>query len=375
MNPSVRSLITVDLDAVRANVLRFRGVLGTTKLCAVVKADAYGHGALEVGRAASEAGAAVLAVATIDEAFELRDGGYYGPLLVMGPLSAPDEMVALASVGAEFSLVTRDMVEMLALTGHTPAPLRLHLKVDTGMNRLGVHPAELTAVLGAVGRHPDAELCGIMTHFACAGEDPDCVQDQLRVFNECVAVVKPAWPDAVVHAANSAATLHHPDTHLDMVRCGVALYGLSPFQTSPDDDGLRPALTWTSTVAAVKAIEPGAGAGYGHTYRAGAEGRLALIPLGYADGLRRSLGNRGHVLIAGRRQPMVGRISMDSFLVALDKDLDVKAGDPVTLLGQDGDARIPVEEMAALLDTINYEVTCGLDLRRAHRAFVGPAQE
>jgi alanine racemase len=197
----------------------------------------------------------------------------------------------------------------------------------------------------------------------------------LRVFTACIARVKAAWPGAIVHAANSAAVLRHPDAHLDMARCGIALYGLSPFQTSSEEDGLRPALTWTSTVAAVKPIDPGAAAGYGHTYRAEGTGRLALVPLGYADGLRRSLGNRGQVLVAGRRQPIVGRVSMDSFLVALDDDLAVSAGDAVTLLGRDGDARMPVEEMAALLGTINYEVTCSLALRRAHRAFVGTSGE
>ena len=321
------------------------------------------------------AGAAVLAVATIDEAFEVRDGGYYGPLLVMGPLSGPDECVALAAVGAEFSLVTSDMVQMLPQTDQTPAPLRLHVKIDTGMNRLGIHPDELASVLAAVAAHPHAEVTGIMTHFACAGEDPGCVDDQLRAFADCVARVKADWPGALAHAANSAATLRHPDAHLDMTRCGIALYGLSPFQTSPDDDGLRPALTWTSTVAAVKTIVPGAAAGYGHTYRAEHPAVWPWCPLGYADGLRRSLGNRGQVLIGGRRQPIVGRVSMDSFLVALDADIDVAAGDRVTLLGRDGDARLPVEEMAGLVGTINYEVTCSLALRRAHRTFVGLPSE
>lgn len=212
-----------------------------------------------------------------------------------------------------------------------------------------------------------------MTHFAAAGEHPGCVRGQLTRFALCTAKVRAHWPSALVHAANSAACLVHPEARLDMVRCGIAVYGIAPPPGVPGSWGLTPVLSWTSALADLRTIQKGGTAGYGHAFRATRATRIGLVPVGYADGFRRSLGNRGMVLVAGRRQRIVGRIAMDTFMVELDNDLQAELGDQVTLLGSEGDACVSVEEMAALLGTISYEVTCGLSLRRAGRVFLDPA--
>lgn len=370
LDASSRSLVTVDLAAVRANVGRLLSALRPgVRLCAVVKADAYGHGALEVGRAAVEAGAHMLAVVTSAEALELRSRAYSGPLLVMGPLFAPQEAVMLAAEQAEFTLMSLEMLELLQTLPAGPR-YRVHLKIDSGMNRQGIPAERVAQALARLAELPSVEVVGVMTHFACADEDGACVGEQLLGFDQSVALVKAAWPAALAHAANSAATLNYPQSHFDMVRCGIGLYGLSPFQRDPDLDGLRPALSWTSTVAAVKELAGGQAAGYGHTFRTAEATCLALVPLGYADGVRRDLSNRGQVLVGGRRYPMAGRVSMDSFLIDLGPATGVRAGDRVTLIGRDGEERVTMEETAGILGTINYEVACGISLRRATRTFL-----
>jgi alanine racemase len=367
-----RSLLTIDLGAIAANVGRFREVLGPgTSFCAVVKADAYGHGAVEVGRAAVQAGAEYLAVVTSSEALELRDSGYGGPLLVMGPMYATEETAELVRRDVEITVTGLEMAEFAS---RLPAglPAKLHLKIDSGMYRQGVPPPRLAAALDLIELAPGLQVVGVMTHFACADEDPRCANEQIDEFVKAVAQVKTRWPKARVHAANSAATLRHPKAHFDMVRCGIGVYGLSPFQGDPADEGLRPALTWTSVIAGIKRLPRGRGAGYGHTFRLERDTLVGLVPLGYADGLRRSLGNRGSVLVRGRRYPMAGRVSMDSFLVDLGAEIEVRPGDRVTILGRDGSEHVRAEEMAGLLGTINYEVVCGISLRRAARRFVSP---
>jgi alanine racemase len=206
-----------------------------------------------------------------------------------------------------------------------------------------------------------------MTHFAAAPEDPSSVEFQMRRFLPAVEAVKAAYPKAIAHAANSAATMCHPSTHLDMVRCGIAVYGLSPFGGDALAEGLSPVLAWRSVVALVRAVPRGEGVGYGLTWRAASDTHVALVALGYADGVFRALGNTGVVLIGGRRYPMVGRVSMDSFAVEVGPRPAVRAGDRVTLIGCDGDDRITAEEVAKLAGTINYEITCSVSLGRAER--------
>jgi len=370
MTLSPRNVLTVDLDAIQANVRRLRAALRPgTRFCAVMKAEAYGHGGLEVAHAATAAGADCLAVATCGEALQLRTAGYTGDLLTLGPIFSGEECEELAALGVDMALVNEELLAFVQREAGGSHLVRLHLKVDTGMNRQGIPIPEVPRLLDALDRLEGILVTGVMTHLACAGEDEACVHRQLAAFGTVVAQVRARWPHALAHAANSAATLQHPEAHLDMVRCGIAVYGMSPLQTEPEEVGLRPALTWSSVVVAVREFRPGEAVGYGHTYTAAEPGRLALVPVGYADGYRRSLGNCGSVLIRGRRLPIAGRVSMDSFSVLLPPDSPVQPGDRVILVGSDGDERITAEEVARLLGTINYEVTCGISTRRARREF------
>jgi alanine racemase len=372
VNPSPRSLITVDLGAVRRNVAFLRTKLRSgIRFLAAVKADGYGHGMVECARAAMTAGADGVAVATAEEAVTLRDYGFSSRILVMGPLFDLDQYTEMAGRGIEFTIISEHMARMATGLAGTDTRALIHVKVDSGMNRQGLLPAQVSPFLEGLSDGSGVEVVGVMTHFPCAGEDPTSVDRQLERFLPCVRMVKAHWPRALAHAANSAATLYAPQAHLDMVRCGIAVYGLSPGQGDAVAEGLDPALSWTSHVALVKEVPAGEGVGYGHTYRAQNDTEVALVPLGYADGLFRLLGNRGHVLIRGIRYPIAGRISMDSFAVDLGKASGVRVDDKVTLLGVDGPLRVSAENMASWAETINYEVTCNISTARAQRRFVG----
>jgi alanine racemase len=244
------------------------------------------------------------------------------------------------------------------------------VKVDSGMNRQGLLPEAIGAFLDTIRGIPEIELVGVMTHFACVTEDPATVPFQLGRFLPAVERVRREWPGALAHAANSAATVSSRESHLDMVRCGCAVYGLSPWQKDPLAEGLVPVLTWKSQVALVKRVASGEGVGYGHTFRADSPTDVALVPLGYGDGVFRALGNQGEVLINGRRYRVAGRVSMDSFGVDVGTDGRVAVGNAVTLVGADGEERITVEEVAHRLDTINYEITCNIALDRSERVFL-----
>ncbi len=345
----LRAEARIDADAIAANCARLRGVTGTT-LCAVVKADGYGHGALTAARAARRGGAEWLAVATAEEARCLRAGGVDGRVLVMGALSVDELPVA---IGADADVVAW-RTEFLE---RVPDGARVHVKLDTGMGRLGTR--DLGEAL-AVARSAQERglLTGAMTHFATSDDDPDFAREQLAAFRPFLA----ALPDGVVaHAANSAGALGIPESRLDMVRCGIAVYGLDPFQSDPADHGLQPALTLASYVAEVKPIAAGQSAGYGRRYVAERDGLIATVPVGYADGVRRALTNNADVLIGGRRFPLAGTVSMDNVTVAVDDS--VARGDEVVLIGAQGAGRVLAEEWADRLGTINYEITCGISAR------------
>ena len=347
MSQVERALATVDLAAIERNCARL-----PSPLCAVVKADAYGHGVGQVARAARRGGASWLAVATADEARELRDEGADGPILVMGALTA-DELRTAGEAEADIVAWTDEVVQTAR---------RVHVKLDTGMGRLGTKDRE--TALRLAGR---PNVVGLMTHFATADERGDeLFGAQLQAFRGFVQDV--GRDDIVAHAANSAAALRDPESHFDMVRCGIAVYGMDPFQEDPDEHGLEPALTLRSWVAAVRRFEPGDSAGYGRRWSAPEPTWVATVPLGYGDGWRRALTNDCDVLIGGRRHPLVGTVSMDNVTVALGPDTDVRVGDEVVLIGTQGDERILAEEVARRLATINYEITCGLSarVRREH---------
>jgi alanine racemase len=341
----VRAVANIDLGAIERNCARL-----PKPLCAVVKANAYGHGMVPVAEAALVGGAEWLAVATAEEAGELRAGGIGGPLLVMGALTR-DELRTALDADADVVAWTDEVAD---------AAPRVHVKLDTGMSRLGTKDRDLAVRLAA---RPNA--AGLMTHFATADETGDDVfPAQLAEFRDFVAEV--GRDDLLVHAANSAAALRDPESHFDMVRCGVAVYGLDPFQRDPADHGLEPALSLRSWVAAIRRLEPGESAGYGRRWRAEEPTWLATVPIGYGDGWRRGLTNNADVLIRGRRHPLVGAVSMDNVTVAVGSDTDVEVGDEVVLIGPQGDERILAEEVAKRLGTINYEVTTAL-LARVRR--------
>ena len=344
MNAPERALATVELGAIERNCARL-----PKPLCAVVKSDGYGHG--PVAAAALAGGATWLAVAAAGEAAELRRQGVEAPILVMGALTADELRVAVDS-NADVVAWTEEVAE---------AAPRVHVKLDTGMGRLGTKDRELA--LRLAGR-PNA--VGLMTHFATADEPgDDHFPAQLAAFREFVDEV--GRDDLMVHAANSAAALRDPESHFDMVRCGIAIYGMDPFHQEPDAHSLEPALSLLSWVASLRRLDGGESAGYGRRWRAGEPTWLATIPIGYGDGWRRGLTNNADVLIRGRRHPLVGAVSMDNVTVALGADTDVELGDEVVLIGSQGDERILAEEVAQRLGTINYEVTTGL-LPRVRRA-------
>ena len=359
-----RALATVDPAAVSANCATLRaGLAPDVELCAVVKADGYGHGMATCAHAALAGGAGRLAVATAREAAALRRDLPEARIFVMGALS-PDELTLALGAGAEVS-VWREGFRRLVSASVSGPPARVHVKHDSGMGRLGNRdPAEVLRLAAACADDPALELAGVWTHFATADEpETGHFSAQLEAFADVASQARELHPGVLIHAANSAAALSDPASHFDMVRCGIAIYGMDPFGSDPAAHGLTPALTLRSYVADVKRFEAGAGAGYGQAWRASEDTFVAVVPIGYGDGVRRGLSNQGEVLIRGRRRPIAGTISMDNLTVELGPQTDVEPGDEVILIGAQGEERILAEEVAAQLATINYEVTCGISAR------------
>lgn len=368
-----RAVARIDLGAIERNVARLTATLtGGATLCAVVKADGYGHGAVPSAQAALRGGAEVLAVATAAEAMELRSELPDAAILVMGALSA-DELEDALAARAEVALWRdgfRELAgERAAARGFVP---RVHVKYDTGLGRLGERdPEAVVALLDAVAADTRLELSGLWTHLATADEeDGTFMGQQLARFQELADAVAERHPGLELHAANSAATLADPASHFGMVRCGIAIYGLDPFGRDPGEQGLEPALELSSYVADVKRFEPGASAGYGRRWKAASETWVGVLPIGYGDGWRRGLTNAAEALIDGRRYPVVGTVSMDNVTVDLGPETDVASGTEAVLIGERGGERILAEELAATLDTINYEITCGIS-QRVPREYAG----
>ncbi len=361
LTPGVLAEAVVDLRAIQHNVRVLCEHAGSAQVMAVVKADGYGHGAVEVARAALAAGAAELGVATISEALALRAAGITAPILAwlhppgidFGPALEADVQIAVSSA--------RQLDELLGAVRRTGCTAEITLKVDTGLNRNGVplsqYPSMLTA-LGPVIAEGAIRLRGLMSHMVYADQPNNPINNlQAQRFTDIVALTRDKRvPFDVAHLSNSSATMSRPDLAFDIVRPGIALYGLSPVPAL-GDMGLIPAMTVKCTVALVKSIHAGEGVSYGHTWIAEQDTTVALMPIGYADGVFRSLGGRLEVLINGRRRPGVGRICMDQFLVDLGPGhVDVSDGDEAILFGPGTDGEPTAQEWADLLDTIHYEV-------------------
>ena len=366
-----RAFARIDLEAIRANCARLKTELGERpELCAVVKADGYGHGADDCAAAALAGGADRLAVATAVEAEQIGRRFPHVPLLTMGALGVAEVDVALEA-GSELAVWREGFRRFLADRARAHGrPARVHIKHDSGMGRLGTaDPAEVLALARACAADPDLELAGVWTHLATADEpDSAFFGEQLDRFEPVAAAVKSEFPAAIAHAANSAAVFRDARSHLDMARCGVAIYGLDPFQGDPAERGLVPALSLRSYVADVKRFAPGASAGYGRTWTAAGETWVGVVPLGYGDGVRRALSNNAEVLVGGRRYPLVGTVSMDNITIDLGAETEVEPGDEAVLIGSQGEEEIRAEELAARLETINYEVTCAISPRVPRRA-------
>ena len=354
-----RTWAEIDLGAVRHNVRALKRRAAGARLMAVVKADAYGHGSVEVARAAVGAGADSLAVVTLEEGAELRQAGLSVPILVFTDL--PADRLPLA---AEHRLaVTAHSVPSSRRIAASSPDLDVHLKVNTGMNRWGVEPLEVGEARKLLG----SRLAGVYTHFASADSDAGATGRQISVFEKVLAAHP--FGDVLVHASNSAATLWHPEARYDSVRPGVAVYGLHPTgdQGDPLDEDLRPAMALKSYVAAVRRLGTGDGVSYGLTFRAGAPMFAATVPVGYAEGYRRALSGRAEALIRGQRRPLLGRVTMDASVFGADGGVEV--GDEVVLLGGQGEDRVGAEELGSLAGTINYEVTTGINPRRVERSY------
>jgi alanine racemase len=359
----VRALARINLAAIERNVRRLRAPLPPrTEMCVVVKADGYGHGAVQVARAAQAAGAAWMAVASAQEAAELRQAGIEGPVLVMGALSA-DELPVALDAGADVVAWTEGFVADVerAVGG---SPVGVHVKLDTGMGRFGTRDLVLAlAVAEGVAASPALTLRGAMTHLATADCDQEFMTSQLEAFQPFADAVRARWPDTLVHAANSAAVLTAPHSYFDLVRCGLAVYGCDPMGGPPEEQQLDPALELVSYVAAIKPAQPGDSIGYGRTFIAPEATRVATVPIGYADGVVRALSNDCDVLIGGRRYPVVGTISMDNLTVDLGQQGDVGVGEEVTIIGANGGERQTAEDLARRLGTISWEILCGVSAR------------
>ena len=359
-----RSVARIDLAAIRHNVRVLAAAAGRAETLAAIKANAYGHGSVPVARAALAGGASRLGLATVGEIEELRAAGVEAPMIMWGPMIG-EEWRRAAATGCEVAVWNPDGVRAAAAAGIA----HVHLKLDTGMGRLGARPDAVAALAEAADAAP-IEVVGVMTHFATAddtdGENAGFMLEQLVRFRSLVGPLRQRFPRAAVHAANSAATLRSSDTHFDMVRCGIAVYGGDPFGGDPDRHDLRPAMSLHSYLSSVKPLLGRESVGYGRRWRAARGTWIGTVPFGYADGYPRAYANAAQVLVGGRRVPVVGMVSMDQITVDLGPEATDAVGDPVVLLGRQGDACLIAEELGAWRGTINYEVTCAIGARVRH---------
>jgi alanine racemase len=377
----------VNLDAIAHNTRKLKRLIGEkTELMAVVKANGYGHGAVPVAETALSNGASRLAVHRTLEGIQLRQAGITAPILIMG-YTLPAEAETIVRWDLTPTVNTPEQTQALSTAAALHPPfippnrgerggvLPIHVKVDTGLGRFGLLPDEVVDFVRAISEMPGLVLEGLYTHFAMAdAADKAYTLQQFEIYLEVVKRLEEAGlAIPIKHAACSAATLDLPQTHLDMVRCGIALYGLRPSDEVEPSISLRPALALKSRVARVRTLPAGSSISYGCTYTTREPTVVALVPVGYGDGYHRLLSNRGQVLVRGQRAPIVGRVCMDQLVVKVSHIPSVQQDDEVVLLGQQGDGRITAEEVATWAETINYEVTTSL-LPRVTRVYLKSGQ-
>jgi alanine racemase len=330
----------------------------------VVKADAYGHGALRVSQAALEGGADCLGVALPEEGAELRESGIDSPIYLLSE-PFPESIPLLLKYDLTPTVYSRNFLVQLSREAQKKSrEVRVHLKVDTGMNRVGVNFRKALSFIEEVLKTPAIALEGVFTHFASADDlSSNFTQVQIERFKGVVEGAEKMKKDMIFHAANSAAAILFPSSHFDMVRMGISVYGLYPSSAAQEKISLIPALSWKAKIAYLKEVEKGEGISYGHTFHTPRKSLIATLPLGYADGFNRRLSNRAHVLVKGRRCRVVGTVCMDQFMVDVTDVDKVKEGEEVVIIGKQGEEEITATEMASWLETINYEVVCSISKR------------
>lgn len=362
-----RTTAYIDRAAVRANFERVRATVGTgTRVLAVVKADGYGHGATIVAPELDKAGADWFGVATVDEGVELRAAGIRRPIFVMYGIQ-PGDVARVVRHEMAVAVVDAASIPLLA-SAATGSRLRVHLELDSGMTRLGVAPSEVAAAVEAIRAAPGLEIEGFFSHLANADDAhaPFC-EGQAQVFRDAVGTLDAAgMRPPLVHLANSVATLTRPDAHWDLVRPGVCLYGVTP--PTVRGESMRPAMRLESRVWRVWDVPAGRFVSYDQTFETKRPTRIAVLPIGYADGYPRSLSSRGEVLIGAARAPVIGRVCMDVTMVDVTDLPDVTVGDPAILWGESGEGALPVDEVAAACDTIPYELLARVGKRVPRRA-------
>ncbi|WP_319951829.1 alanine racemase [Caldinitratiruptor microaerophilus] len=358
----------IDLDAIAHNVRELRRHLRPgTALMAVVKADGYGHGAVPVAREALAAGAEWLGVATVEEGIQLRQAGLTAPVLVLGPV-LPEQAGQVVDHDLRVAVYDPRLARALdAVARGSGRPARVHVKVETGMGRIGVRPEDVEPFARLVAGLPGVEVEGVFTHFAAADDpDPAYTREQIARFEDALAALGNAGVrPRLRHAANSAAILAHPRAHYDLVRAGIALYGLAPDAARSWPADLRPAMRLVSRIVHLKTMAPGEHVSYGATWTARGGERVATVPVGYADGYRRLFSNRGAMLVAGQPCPVVGRVCMDQTMIRIPPGVPAEVGDEVVLMGPG----LTADDWAELLGTINYEVVCLIG-RRVPRVYL-----
>ena len=369
----------IHLDNLRFNLRQLRRRVQQNgrvpAMCIAVKADAYGHGSVQVARVALEEGATHLGVATVDEGATLRAAGIDAPVLLYG-LAAEQEIDDLVGNRLSPFVADREYAQLVSTAAaRLGSPTAVHLKIDTGMGRIGCRPQDAAAIARALSETPHITLAGVATHFPLAdGADDGPTREQSARFAEALAAIREAGVEpGIIHAANSGAIVGHPDTWADMVRPGISVYGYYPSDEQPRDFELKPVMELRSQISFVKQVEAGATISYGMTFRAPCATTIATIPAGYADGYNRRLSNRAEVLVCERsgrryRAPIAGRVCMDQFMIDLGADATARRGDEVVLFGPDA-AGPDAEELAKIIGTIPYEVTCWVN-KRVPRLYV-----
>lgn len=360
---SLTNWLEIDRSAARHNVRRLHKISGRPVL-AVVKANAYGHGMVEFARAAVEAGAPWLGVARLEEALVLREAGFMERILVLG-YTAPERVPAAVAANVTLAVASPETADAYsAAAAGLSRPLVVHAKIDTGMGRLGVLAEEGVPFVQHLHALTGLDVEGIFTHYARADEpDLPTTNEQLARFLDVLSgLTALGLRPRLVHSANSAASIYFPETYFDLIRPGIAMYGLDPSPQAPCPPDFRKVLVWKTRLASVKMLPAGHGVGYGHRYYTSTAERVGVIAVGYADGMRRQVGVNW-CIVRGQKVPFIGGVCMDQCMITLQDVPGAQVGDEVILIGQQGDQRITAEDIAAKWGTINYEVTCGLAAR------------